>query len=65
MSDPTDNRTAYGPDQDREPTQTTRSGGQQNAADRNPDDFGPDAEDGPERNPSTGTGYGEVDSPPR
>ena len=63
MSDHTDNRTAYGVDQDRDPPQTAESDGQQRAADRNPDDFGPDAEDGAAVNPATGTEYGEVDSP--
>jgi hypothetical protein len=62
MSGPEDTRTAYGHDQDREPPQTTGSG-QNKAADRNPDDFGPDTEDGAAVNPATGTEYGQVDTP--
>jgi hypothetical protein len=61
MSDQSDNRTAYGEDQDREPPQTATPGGQRKAADRNPDDFGPDTEDGAAVNPATGTEYGQVD----
>lgn len=62
MTEPADDRAVYGADQDREPPQTARSDWQQ-AADLNPDDFGPGAEDGPEVNPATGAEYGEVESP--
>jgi hypothetical protein len=57
-----DNETAYGHDQDREPPQPAGSDGTR-AADRNPDDFGPDSEDGAGVNPATGTEYGQVDTP--
>lgn len=61
MRQPHDNQTAYGHDQDREPPKTSSTSAQQ-AADRNPDDYGPGAEDGTAVNPASGAQYGEVDS---
>ncbi|GIJ28447.1 hypothetical protein Vqi01_36090 [Micromonospora qiuiae] len=62
MSQPVDNTTAYGHDQDRQPPKS-RSAAQE-AADRNPDDYGPGAEDGTVVNPASGVEYGEVDNAP-
>jgi hypothetical protein len=45
MSQPVDNETAYGPDQDREPPKIVGATWQ-DMADRNPDDFDADIEDG-------------------
>ncbi len=65
---PADDQTAYGHDQDREPPKTAMAGRPEavwsSAADRSPDDFDPDAEDGLDVNPSTGVEYGAVDNGP-
>jgi hypothetical protein len=60
----TDNTTGYGEDQDREGTTTAPGRDWQEAADRNPDDFDADTEEGTEVNPDTGTEYGSIDSGP-
>jgi hypothetical protein len=63
MSQPADKQTTYGHDQDRDPPPTARTAWQ-DAEDLNPDDYGPDAEDGTEVNPATGAEYGEVGNTP-
>jgi hypothetical protein len=64
MSQPTDNAPGCGEDSGREATTTAPSGGWQASADRNPDDFGPDSEDGAETNPDSGAEYGSIDNSP-
>jgi hypothetical protein len=59
--DQDDNATAYGTDQDREGTSTAPGEGPA-AADRNPDDFGPEAVGGTDVNPDTGMERGAVDN---
>lgn len=60
MSQPGDDETAYGHDQDREAPKITAPPWRE--MDLNPDDFGPDTEDGREINPATGEEYGAIDS---
>src|SRR4051812_48577011 len=54
-----DQETAYGADQDRE---GTTSGIRPDAADRSPDDLGPEAMDGDDVNPATGAEPGAIDN---
>jgi hypothetical protein len=61
MTEPTDNTTAYGTDQDREGTTTGAGGDWQASAERNPDDFDADETGPTEINPDTGRQYGEID----
>jgi hypothetical protein len=56
-----DDDTAYGRDQDREATSTAPGDEWQDAADRNPDDFGPDSVGGTDVNPDTGREFGSID----
>lgn len=62
MSEPVDDETAYGHDQDREAPKITAPSGREE--DLNPDDFGPETQGGLEVNPSTGVEYGAIDSEP-
>lgn len=57
-----DNLTAYGEDQDREPTNTALRDDPRWAADFDSDDFGPESIGRPEINPDTGLEFGAVDS---
>lgn len=58
-----DQQTAYGADQDREGTATGGYDGDA-GADRDPDDFGPEAVSGTDINPYTGVERGAVDNSP-
>ena len=60
MTDPSDNETAYGEDQDREPASTAPGGGGADTADRAADDADSDV-DPDDVNPATGREYGEID----
>ncbi len=59
MSQPDDDVTAYGHDQDREAPKITHPGWRE--LDLNPDDFGPETQGGEEINPDTGVEYGQID----
>jgi hypothetical protein len=62
MDHPGEDETGYRRDQGHEGSATPPTREWQRSADRNPDDFGPEAEHDSEVNPDTGADYGTIDS---